>query len=48
MYLVCHLTTHEHPIEGSWEFMGGSSLWYVIILLSLVIINIVIVEMKCF
>ena len=38
MYLMCHVTSHYHLTERSCEFMGGSSLCYVIILISLVII----------
>ena len=44
MYLICHVTSHDHVIEGSCEFMGGNSLWYIINLRGLVTISIVIVE----
>ena len=43
MYLICHVTTHEHLIDGSCKFTGGSSLRYVT-LISLVTISIVSVE----
>ena len=45
MYLTCHITPHDDLIEGSCEFMGGSSLRYVTFLIGLVTISIVIVEM---
>ena len=48
MYLICHVTSQDHLIEGSFEFMGGSSLWYVTTLKNLVAIGIVIVAIKCF
>ena len=44
MYLTCHITPHDDHIEGSCEFMGGSSLRYVTFLIGLVTISIVIVE----
>ena len=47
MYLTCHITPHDNHIEGSCEFMGGSSLRYVTFLIGLVTISIVIVEI-CF
>ena len=43
MFLICHVTTDEHLIDGSCKFMGGSSLRYVT-LISLVTISIVSVE----
>ena len=46
MYLICHVTSHEHLIEGSCEFMGGSSLQYITILINLAAINIVILEVS--
>ena len=44
MFSNCHVTSHDHLIEGSCEFMGGSSLQYITTLISLVTISIVIVE----
>ena len=43
MYLIYHLTLHDHLIEGSCEFMGG----YVTSLISLVTKSTVIVKL-CF
>ena len=40
MYLLCHMTAHYHLIEGSCEFIGGSSLENVPILASFVIVEI--------
>ena len=25
MYLICHVTSQDHLVVGSWEFMGGMS-----------------------
>ena len=44
MYLIYHATSHDHLIKEPWEILGGSSLQYVTTLISLVTINIVIVE----
>ena len=44
MYLIFQVNLHDHLIEALCEFMGGGSLWHVTILISLVTINIVIVE----
>ena len=44
MYLICHLTSHEHIIKGSCEFMGRDSLQYDTTLISFVTITTVIVE----
>ena len=44
MYLINHVTLQDQPIEGSFEFMGGSSLQYAITLTSFVTIRIVIVD----
>ena len=44
MYLICHMTLHDHIIEGSWKYMVGSSSKYVLTLVSLVNIGIIIVE----
>ena len=46
MYLICHLTSHDHVIddhliEGSCKFTGGSSLRYVTTLITLVTVRIV-------
>ena len=42
------MTSYDHLIEGSSEFIGESSLGYVTALISLEAINIVIVEMEGF
>ena len=26
MYLICHVTSHDHVIEGSYKFIDGVSL----------------------
>ena len=44
IYLICHVASQDHLIEGSCKFMGGSSLWYVTTLINIVTISIVIVE----
>ena len=44
LYLICHKISNDHHIMGSRKYIGESSLWYVITLISLVAINIVIVE----
>ena len=44
MYLICHVTSHDHPIESSWKIVSGGSLCYVATLINLV--TIVIVMMK--
>ena len=46
-YLICHVTSQKNVIEGSSNFMSGSSSWYVTTLPSLVAISIVVVEI-CF
>ena len=43
--LACHVTLQNHVIKGSSNFMGGSSLWYITTLASLVAIGIVLIEM---
>ena len=43
MYLICHVTSHDHLIERACEFIGGNSLCYVTTLISLVTISIVMV-----
>ena len=47
MYLICHMTSHDHLLKDSCKFMCEDSLWYVITLISLVTISIVKVEI-CF
>ena len=44
IYLICHLTLHEHLIDESCKFKGGSSLEYVTTLLSLMTKSIVTLE----
>ena len=46
--LVCHVISWDHLIEGSCEFMAGSTWHYFTTLISLMTIGIAIVEMKCF
>ena len=50
MYLVCHVTSHDHLIERAYKFMGGSSLGYVTGLISLVLVTMsnVVVEISCY
>ena len=43
-YLMYHVTLQNYIIEGSRNFMGGSSTWYVTTVPSLVTIDIVVVE----
>ena len=45
MYLICHVTSQDHLIEGSCKFMGGSSSLYVTTLTSSEAIGSTIVEM---
>ena len=47
MYLIFHVTLHDHLIEESSEFIDGWALWYDTTLISLVTITIVIVKI-CF
>ena len=42
-FLISHVTSQNHVIEGSSKFPGSSS-WYVTILPSQVVIGVVIVE----
>ena len=37
-YLICYVTSQNHVIKGSSNFMSGSSSWYVTTLPSLVAI----------
>ena len=43
-YLTFHVTLQNHVIEGSTNFMSGSSSWYITTLPSLVVIGIVVRE----
>ena len=45
MYLVCHVTSHDQLIERSWKFMGRGFPWFFTTLISLLTIEVVIVEM---
>ena len=36
MFLLCHVTSQDHVIKESCEFIGRSSSWYVTTLTSLV------------
>ena len=47
-YLICHVTSKNHVTEELWNFLSGSSSWYVTSLSCLVAIDIVVVEIKCF
>lgn len=44
-YLICHVTSQEHEIEGSCNFLSESLLLYFITLPSLVVSSIVVVEL---
>ena len=44
---ICHVTSYEYLIEGPYDVMGGNSSRYVTTLKSLVIIDIMVVEI-CF
>ena len=44
MYFICHVTSQDHPIEGSFKFIGESYSWYVTALRSFVTIGILIVD----
>ena len=43
-YLIFHVTSQNHLIEGSCKFMGKTSLLYVTTIPSLVVIHIVVKE----
>ena len=45
MYLICHVTSHDHLIERACKLMGWNSLCYAITVISLVTINIAVVKM---
>ena len=45
-YLICHVTSQNHVIDGSSNFVSWSSSWYVTILSCLVARNFVLVETK--
>ena len=45
-YLICHATTIEHMIEGTYGVMGWSTSLYVTTLTSLLAIGIVGVEIR--
>ena len=45
-YLICHATTIEHMIEGTYGVMGWSTSLYVTTLTSLLAIGIVVVEIR--
>ena len=40
MYLICHVTLHDHLIKGWCKYIGGSTSQYVTTLVSLVNIGI--------
>ena len=40
MYFICHVASHEHLIDGSYEFMDGNFLRYVTTQVSLVTMSI--------
>ena len=48
MYLICHMTSHGYLIERSCEFMGGSSLCYDSMLISVVTIVSIVMVQLCF
>ena len=43
-HLICHVTSKNHVIGRSSNFMSGTSSWYVTTLPSLVVIGVVIVK----
>ena len=43
-YLICHVTSRKHMIEGSGNFMSGTSSWNVTTLSNLVATGIAVVE----
>ena len=47
-YLICHVISQKHVIEGSSNFMSEASSWYIMTLPSLVATDIVVVEINCF
>ena len=48
-YITCHMTLlRNFVIEGSSNFMSGSSSWYITHLAKLVATGVVVVEIKCF
>ena len=48
-YITCHMTLLRNlVIEGSSNFMSGSSSWYITHLAKLVARGVVVVEIKCF
>ena len=48
MVLVCYVILQDRVIEGSCDFMGGTSSWYVIPLPRFVTIDIAVVEIWWF
>lgn len=44
IHSICLVTSKDHLIERSCEFMGGSTLCYAITLISLVTVSIMMVE----
>ena len=44
MFLICQVTSQNHVIEGSCNFLSGNSSWYVTTLLSLVAIGTAVVD----
>ena len=44
MYLICHVTSGKHFIDRACEFMGGNSLCYITMPISLVTIGVVMVR----
>ena len=48
MYLIFHVTSHDHVTERAWEFVVGSTFSYVTTLISLVALSIVMVEIWLF
>ena len=48
MYFICHMASHEHLIDGSYEFMDGNFLRYVTTQVGLVTMSIEIMVKYCF
>ena len=47
-FLTCHVTSHDHVIKDSCDFMGRSPSQYLTTQPSLVIIGIMVVQITCF
>ena len=48
VYLICHVTSHDHLIEGSCKFIGGSSLRYFTTVIGFMAIRFIVIMEICF